>query len=133
MDTAAKILIAGGVIALAYGFALGVPLAMARMKVADAPRHLQAAHLESIIQAAVMLGLSVALSLSDLDANIETLAASLIVAGFAFSAAGATLNWRQRVGDQFAQRSLGWKLQAASGTISIVGAAIFVVGVLAGL
>ena len=114
MDTAQKILVVYGTLSLGYGFALGIPLSRARMRSPEAPRSLVVAHLSAIIQGAVHLGLSAALDLSHLTAWLETASAVLLVTGSALFVAGATVNWLQGVGDHFKERSLGWKLFAAS-------------------
>lgn len=133
MDTAQKILVVYGTLSLGYGFALGIPLSQARMHSPEASRHLVVAHLSAIIQGAVHLGLSVALGLSQLTAWLETTSALLLVAGSTLFVAGATANWLQGVGDHFAERSLGWKLFAASSVGHITGIVIVIAGVLTGI
>lgn len=133
MTTAQKILITYGVLSLGYGFVLGIPLSQARMTAAVAPRHLVIVHLSAIMQGAVHLGLSVALTLSALTASLETTAALLLVVGSGLFVAGGTLNWKQSVGDHFAQRSLGWRLFAMSSVGHLTGIALVVVGVVMGL
>ena len=133
MGTAEKVLIVGGVSILSYGFLLGIPLSMIRMKSPQAPRYLITAHLAAIIQGALLLGLSRATQLSDLSPTLETTAAALFVVGVSFFVVGATLDWLQNIGDHFAERSLGWKLLAISGPINISAAAIFLVGVSRGV
>ena len=131
METAQKILVVYGTLSLSFGFALGIALTSVRMRRPEASRHLTIAHLSAIIQGAVHLGLSVALGFAEITAGLETAAALLLVTGSALFVLGATLDWLQRVGDHFAERSLGWKLLAASGPAHISGIAIVVVGVLA--
>lgn len=48
-------------------------------------------------------------------------------------ASGAVVNWRQDIGDHFAERSIGWRLFAASGHANVIGAATVLVGVLRGI
>jgi len=131
VETAQKILVVYGTLSLSFGFALGIALTSVRMRRPEASRHLTIAHLSAIIQGAVHLGLSVALGFAEITAGLETAAALLLVTGSALFVLGATLDWLQRVGDHFAERSLGWKLLAASGPAHISGIAIVVVGVLA--
>jgi hypothetical protein len=57
----------------------------------------------------------------------------LVVAGLTLEALGGTATWRQSVTDQFAQASLGFRLNAVSGPVAIIGIAIASVGVIAGL
>lgn len=91
------------------------------------------AHRSAIIQGATLLALASAMTFSDLPGRIETAAAALLVAGAVLFVSGAIVNWRQDIGDHFAERSIGWRLFAASGPANVVGAAIVVVGVLRGL
>lgn len=133
MTTAQKILVVYGVVSLTYGFLLGIPISNVRMRSPSAPRHLITAHLSAIIQGAVHLGLSVALTLSALTAWVETAAALLLVGGSALFVAGATVNWLQRVDDHFAVRSTGWKLLATSSMGHLLGIVVVLVGVVVSL
>ena len=133
VDTAQKILIVYGTLSLGYGFALGIPISQARMRAPEASRHLVIAHLSAIIQGAVHLGLSVALELSELTAWLETASALLLITGSALFVAGGTTNWLQGVGDHFAERSLGWKLFAASSVGHLAGIVIVIAGVAAAI
>ena len=128
-----KILIAYGVLSIGFGFALGIPLARARMASPTASRHLVTAHLSAIIQGAVHISLAVAIGLSDLPAWLETFAAILLVTGSALFLAGATLNWLQRIDDHFAVRSLGWRLFATSSIGHLAGITLIGAGVATGL
>ena len=133
MDASSKVLIVGGTFSLFYGFLLGFALTAARMKAPAASRHLVTAHLSAIIQGATLVALSSVMTFSDLPEQIETVAAALLVAGSVLFVSGAIANWRQNIGDHFAERSLGWKLFAASGPANVLGAAMVLVGVLRGL
>ena len=130
MATAQKVLVVYGTLSLGYGFLLGLALSSERMRAPVASRHLVTAHLSAIIQGATHLGLSVAVGFSALTAWVETTGAVLLVAGSALFVSGATVNWRQNVGDHFAERSTGWKLFATSGVSHLLGIAIVTVGVL---
>jgi hypothetical protein len=131
LGTAQKILVVYGTLSLSFGFALGIALTSVRMRRPEASRHLTVAHLSAIIQGAVHLGLSVALGFAEITAWLETAAALLLVTGSALFVLGATLNWLQHIGDHFAERSVGWRLLAASGPAHISGIAIVAAGVLA--
>jgi hypothetical protein len=130
VSTAQTILVVYGTLSLAFGFALGLPLSSVRMKRPEAPRHLTVAHLSAIIQGGVHLALSVAFGFAAMTAWLATLSAVLLVSGSALFVLGATVNWRQQIGDHFAERSPGWKLLAASGPAHLAGIAIITVGVL---
>jgi hypothetical protein len=133
LDLAERIFIVGGVLSIAYGFLLGIPLSSVRMQASEAPRHLVVAHLAAIIQGAMHLGLSVAARFSTLPTGLEALSALLLVGGSALFVSGATANWLQGIGDHFAKRSLGWKLLAVSGFLNIGGISILLLGVLLAL
>ena len=129
MDTAQQVLVVYGTLSITYGMLLGIPLTQVRMGAPAAPRHLVVAHLSALMQGPVHISLAFALGLSTLTPWLETGAALLLVSGSALFVAGATLNWRQGVGDHFAARSPGWYLLAASGGPHLVGAAIVLEGV----
>ena len=80
MTTAQSIFLVYGVVALTYGFVLGIPLAASRMKAPHASRHLVTTHLAAIIQGAVHLGLVVAIGFADVSTGLAVAAAWLIVA-----------------------------------------------------
>ena len=133
METAAKVLVLGGVLNLSYGVVTGLFLTNVRRTSPEAPRHLVLAHMGPLIQGPILLGLAVAIALSDLPASLETLAASLLVASSAALAAGETLNWRGGVGDAFAERSPGFYLDSAGAILFGSGLLIVIIGVFRGL
>ena len=49
MTTAQNIVVTYGVLILAWGFLLGIPLAGARMKAAHAPRYLVTSHVAALM------------------------------------------------------------------------------------
>lgn len=133
METAAKILVLGGVLNLAYGFFTGLLLSNVRRTSPEAPRYLVLAHLGPLMQGAILLGLAFAVALSDLPATLETLAASLLVANSVALAAGDTLNWRGGVRDAFAERPAGFYLDSTGAILFGAGLLIVIIGVLRGL
>jgi hypothetical protein len=133
MQTGQEIVVVYGTISLMVGFALGLPMSSIRMRRPEAPRYLTVAHLSAIIQGGVHLALSVALGFADMTSWLATVSAALLVTGSALFVSGATLDWLQQVGDHFAERSLGWRLLAASGPAHLSGMTIVTVGVLASI
>ncbi len=129
MDRSQQILVVYGALSITYGMLLGIPLTRVRMDAPTAPRHLVVAHLSALMQGPVHISLAFALGMSSLTSWIETAAATLLVCGSTLFVAGATLNWRQSVGDHFAARSPGWYLLASSGGPHVLGAAIVLAGV----
>src|SRR3990172_127437 len=153
METAAKVLVVGGVLNLAYGAITGLVLTSVRSRSPEAPRYLTLAHIGPLMQGPMLLGLAVATGLSSLAGGVETLSAGLrvgggfwwlgggvetlsawlLVAGSAGIAAGDTLNWLGGVGDAFAERSPGLFSQAAGGAFTGTGLLILIIGVFRGL
>lgn len=133
MTRAQEIVIVYGVISIAYGFALGIPLSRERMTAPTASRHLVIAHLSAILQGAMYLALTAAFAMSTLTPSLETSAAVLLILGSVLFVTGATLNWRQQVGDHFAQRSPGWRCFAASSVGHLSGMTLVLVGVVMGI
>lgn len=133
MTTAQSIFAVYGVFVLAYGFVLGVPLAASRMKAPRAPRHLVTTHLSAIIQGAVHLGLASIAGFFVLEAGWANAAAWLIVAASVFEIVGGTLNWLTGTGDQFAEKSLGFRFNSLVGPPAILGIVIVAIGVIRAL
>jgi len=133
METAAKVLIVGGVLNLAYGAITGLVLTSVRSRSPEAPRYLTLAHIGPLMQGPMLLGLAVATGLSSLAGGLETAAAWLLVAGSAGIAAGDTLHWLGKTGDAFAERPVGFFSQAAGGVATSLGIAILLIGVFRGL
>lgn len=133
MDTASQILIVGGMFILAYGFALGIPMAMARDKAPRAPRYLIAAHLAALIQGGMILALTIAYDFSTLSSWIETVAASLFIVGVVLFDLGLTINWLQNVKDAFGEKSLGYKISSAGTPLVLISAGIVLYGVIIAL
>src|SRR5919109_5692334 len=95
MDTAAKILIIGGLASLVFSFVMAFRLALARMADPQADRHLLLqVHVVSLWEGFMLLGLVWAVALSDLSSGWETAAALLIVAGAVLQLSANTLAWR---------------------------------------
>lgn len=134
MDTAAKILIVGGILNLAYGFITGFFMGAIRQNQPTVPKYLTLAHTGPLMQGPMLLGLVLALDLSPLWLTVEMAAAILLVVGSVALAAKDTLNWRQRVDDEFQERPvIGIILGAISVITSTVGLTIVLVGVVQGL
>lgn len=133
VETATRILIAGGTSVLLFGLLLGIPMAVARSKGPKPPRYLFSAHLAAIIQGGLLLALTIAVGFSTLSPGIETTAAALLVAGVALFDLGLTLNWLQGVEDAFGEDSLGNKISGLGTPLVLIGAGILFFGVIAAL
>ena len=134
METSAKILVTGGVFAIAIALVLGFRLSQLRRKapLAQVAPWLTA-HETTLMQGFMLLGLSVAMVASDLGAGLENAAAALIVGGATFSLLGTVSNATMKVGDQFAQRSLGLQFNTIQAVLLTPGVGILLYGVLHGL
>lgn len=130
MTTAQTIFTTYGVLILTYGFLLGVALAAQRMRSESAQRHLGATHLSTLIQGAVHLGLAFAAGFVELQSGWVIAGAWLLVAASALETIGGTVNWLTGTGDQFAERSLGFRLNSLVGPPAILGMGIMAIGVI---
>lgn len=129
MSTAQRVLIGYGTIILVVGFGLGTVLGMVRMK-APVARNLATAHVETLMQSALHLALAFVVGAVAFDNGTATTGAWLLVIGSAMQALGATANWINGVGDQFAERSLGFYVNSAATLIALPGLAITGYGIL---
>ena len=132
---AEKVLIAGGVLSLAYGVLLGYPITVIRVKGAPAtPKYLMAAHLSTLLHAAVLLGLVWAARLSTLGPGWQDVAAWLVVISPALIATKDTVNWLTGVQDEFSEKpKYAAPLAGLAGLAETIGIGIFLVGVLTAL
>ncbi len=134
MESAEKILIAGGMLNLAYGYLSGLFFASAREKAEHAHRYLVMAHVGPFMQGTMLIALVFAVRLSALSAALESAAAvALVVSAFAI-AAKDTVNWLQGVNDEFADRPAVPRLLGLVGApVGVAGFLVLLVGVLRAL
>ena len=132
MTTATQLFITYGLIVLILGFTLGSALGAIRSKQSSA-RSLAMAHVETLMQGSMHLGMGFAVSASGWDSQWATIGALLLVLGSAMQAIGVTLNWMTKTGDQFAEKSPGFVLNSLSTFASFPGLVIIAIGVLANL
>jgi hypothetical protein len=135
MDTAAKILIIGGLTSLLFSFLMAFRLALARMADPMADRHLLLqVHVVSLWEGFMLLGLVWAVALSDLSSGLETAAALLLVAGGTLQLISNTMAWRQNNTNLFAPpRGLTFQLARVNAILALAGLLILIVGALRGL
>jgi len=135
MDTAAKILILGGLTSLLFSFVIAFRLALARMADPQADHHLLLqVHIVSLWEGFMLLGLVWAVALSDLSSGLETTAALLLVAGGTLQLISNTMAWRQNLTNLFAPpRGLTFQLARVNAILAFVGLVILIVGALKGL
>jgi hypothetical protein len=113
VSAAQRILIGYGTLILAVGFLLGTVLGAVRMKAPQA-RNLAMAHVETLMQSAMVLGLAFVMGAVGFRSTTATWAAVLLVIGSIMQATGVTLNWITGTEDQFAERSPGFRLNSVS-------------------
>ena len=132
VSTAQQIFTGYGTVILVVGFALGGVLGMRRMKVPSL-RSLATAHVETLMQAAMHLGLAFAVGATGFDSSLATWGAVLLAIGSGMQAVGVTLNWLTSTGDQFAERSPGFLINSASALPIWPGLLITAYGILTNL
>ena len=135
MDTAAKILILGGLGSLLYSFAMGFVLSRVRLADPEAEQtRLTQVHVVSLWEGFMLLGLVFAVQLSDLSSGWETLAAALLVAAGALQLASNTLAWRTRMVNLFAPpHGAPYQLAATNAVLATIGLVILTIGAVGGL
>lgn len=132
MNLPEKILILTGVLNLAYGSLTGFAYAFARKKAEFPSRYLQAAHIGSLMQGAMLLGLIFAFQLAPLSETLSIIGAISFAVSSGFLALKDTVNWLQGIKDEFKENPpLGKILGGIGVTANIVGIVIIVYGVLA--
>jgi hypothetical protein len=133
-STAVRVLVVAGVGNLALSFLFGWVLSARRLhSPIDAHRWLLTAHEVALQEGLMMLGLAFAMGFTRLSEAWSLAAAWLLVVAGVFQVASGVVNWLAGTGDQFAQRSVGWKLATVNAFTNTAGLAIVVVGVLRAL
>jgi len=135
METASKVLIIGGLGSLLFSFVMAFLLSQQRLADPQADRHLLLqVHVVSLWEGFMLLGLVWAVQLSTLSSGLETLAASLLVAGAALQLMANTNAWREGNTNLFAPpRGLTFQLARLNAILAFAGLVILVVGALKGL
>jgi hypothetical protein len=132
MSAAQRLFVGYGTAILTVGFVLGTVLGMLRRNTPSI-RNLATAHIETLMQAAMHLGLAFAVGAAQFDSTAATGGAALLVIGSAMQAAGVTLNWVTKAEDQFAPRSPGFVVNSTATFVIWPGLLITGWGILTGL
>ena len=129
-DTAAKILIIGGLASLLFAFIMGFVLSQVRLKDHTVEQtRLLGVHVVALWEGFMLLGLVWAVALSNLSSGVETLAALLLVAGGALQLTANFLAWTKGLVDLFAPpRGTVYVLAATNATLASAGLVILVFG-----
>lgn len=135
MDTAAKILILGGLGSLLYAFIMGFVLSRERLKDPMAEQvRLTQVHIVALWEGFMLLGLVWAVALSDLSSGLESTAALSLVISGALQLTANTLAWRQKLENLFAPpRGTVYAMAASNAVFGVIGLLILVIGALKGL
>jgi hypothetical protein len=131
METAAKILVLGGVLNLALAFILGFALSRYRVNAPHVgPPYLHLAHKNALWEGFMLLGLVFAVQLAQMTERTKVIAALLVVAASVLQDGSSITAWLMGTKDEFAQRSLSFYLATANAILASIGLAILVFGVI---
>jgi len=129
VDTASQLLILGGTLNIAYGFLTGFFMGVVSSAAPETPKYLSMAHVGALMQGTMLFGLVFAFEMSQLPTTVETISAGLLVTSTVLLNTKDTINWRQGVTDEFAQKSLGLKIGMIYGPVATVGLGMILWGV----
>jgi hypothetical protein len=130
LESAARVLLVGGLANLVFSFALGWLLSVHRRKAAIEPHHwLLVAHTVAMQEGLFLLGLSYAIHFARLPGEIAIASAWLLVAASAFQDMSGVVNWWRGTNDQFAEKSAGWVLASINAVLNTAGLLIVAGGV----
>jgi hypothetical protein len=96
----------------------------------EVPKYLRFAHLSGYGQAPILFGLVLAVMASDWSPWLDTLGASLVVAGAVLLTSKDLVNHVRGVTDEFRDKGLGYTLGALMFPVHLVGVVILGVGAL---
>lgn len=130
IDTASRILLAGGFVMLLAGIVTGVMMSRVRTVEPHTPKYLRFAHLSGYMQAPILFGLVIAVAASQWSPWLDTLGATLVVAGAGLLTAKDLVNHANGVNDEFREKGLGYALGAAMLPLHAAGVVILGIGAL---
>lgn len=131
IDTASRILLAGAFVMLLAGMVTGVMMSRIRTREPGTPKYLRYAHLSGYMQAPILFGLVIAVAASDWSPWLDTLGATLVVAGAGLLTAKDLTNHALGVTDEFADKGAGYTLGAIMFPLHAAGVVILGIGALA--
>lgn len=130
LDTAVRVLLAGGFLMLAAGVVTGLMMGRLRAVEPDTPKYLRFAHLSAYQQAPILFGLVVAVWASDWSAWLDTLGASLVVVGALLLTTKDLVNHARGVNDEFRERGPGYVLGIVMLPLHVGGITVLGIGAL---
>lgn len=134
MSTASKVLIVAGMLNLIVGALSGIPMGLIRQGGAsEVPKYLTMVHLGGLMHGPILLGIAFALTISTLSPWLATTAALILAAASGLLVIKDSVNWKQGVNDEFAEKSVGLKIGMIFGPVHIIGLGLATVCVLSGL
>ncbi len=132
MESAAKLLVVGGLANLAYGYVTGLFAAKIRAGAPEVSKYLMLAHTGPLIMGPTLLALVLALPLCTLPPTWRLAAAGLLVGGSAVQALGNTVHWLRGVKDEFVEKGPGFAMASAAAGVLVAGLGVLLVGVFRG-
>lgn len=134
METAAKILIMGGVLNIALSLLTGIPIAIIRQNSPTYSNYLRLVHVGSLMWGPLLISLVLALEVSPYGQGVELLAAWLMVISSAALNAKDLINWLSDIGDEFSEKPvMPLVLGGISALTSFAGIGIILTGIFQGL
>ena len=118
---------------LAWALLTGLAWSRARRSGNEASKYLRFAHVGPLMQAPILLGIAVALSVSGLSRTLNTFTAAIWVASATLLTGKDTLNWAMGVEDEFRTRPPGFYVGAVSVVAYVVALILTVTAVMTGL
>lgn len=133
-ETATKILIVAGMANLPVGALSGIPMALARQSgAAAAPRYLTMVHLGGLMHGPILFGIAFAMTISTASPWVDNTAAVILAAASGLLVLKDSLNWLQKVDDEFTENSVGLTIGKLFGPLHVVGLGFASASVISGL
>ena len=130
METAATILVLGGLANLFHGLVTGLCAGMIRARQPITPKYLLLTHQGSLMWAPLLFGLVIVLPLSELSSRLQVVAASAMVVASVLLNAKDTWHWLRGTKDEFAEKPAPLYLGHGMALAYLIGVGLFSWGVL---
>lgn len=121
MTAAEAILVFTALALLVSGTVTGVFMARYRMDHPDTPKYLRFAHLASYGQVPILLGIVVVLGFSEMSAGFDLATSIVVSAGTLLLVLKDVVNWTSGTKDEFAEKTLGFKIGNLFGLVHVAG------------
>ena len=97
------------------------------------PKYLTMVHMAGLVHGPILIAVGFALTTSTMTAWLNTTAAVMLATASALLLVKDTLNWRQGITDEIAEKSLGLKVGRVFGPLFLVGMGLATAGVISGI